>query len=435
MEYAVFEFVPDTTTRHLFTTGPWGPTGQGQNRHMIIELFDNSAMTRPLQISGGEFPRISERLIEGRTYYLRFSGFLGRAANGSITVREQDLNFGDDIEGIIGANGVSTVRFRNSGVPESLFIHNQGGGTLTVTALNSAGDQERTWTLNPGQRQTISGGVIGGVPNEIRYLQFSGTVGVRYSARVERRTFNVTAHHFFDHGYSLFYGEDHIDSRNHIAARQVWASEVLYDLFGIVITTNTPQLFETRADRCRRTTVERNANNTIRPLDQRIGGLENTRYVDSVPQCQGDDCDVPGSSNSNRCTDPLRMLGHLESNRPINDGSVWQIHILWSGHQLDPINFGPPYGTLGNNPFISNSQIRNSQVAMIGRPTDGRDEQDNFTLLHEFGHAFGPFSHCRGEVMCIMRVPSPEWRTDISRRNVEDLFCNACISEILRRLR
>lgn len=88
-EYKMFKFTPSTSGVYVFTAD--GYNGLKQTYDTYIKLYDDNGFE---DIIGQNENKIVVKLTEGHTYYLQFSGFLMKYAQGRVTVSKgQTLQF------------------------------------------------------------------------------------------------------------------------------------------------------------------------------------------------------------------------------------------------------------------------------------------------------------------------------------------------------
>lgn len=91
IEISKYKFTPSTAGEYIFTTGAYNNGTQSLNKDIILELYEDEALTKRIAVSRykfDEFPQIGVNLKAGTTYYLTFAGYLGKTAKARINVKQ-----------------------------------------------------------------------------------------------------------------------------------------------------------------------------------------------------------------------------------------------------------------------------------------------------------------------------------------------------------
>lgn len=233
--------------------------------------------------------------------------------------------------------------------------------------------------------------------------------------------------HSYDHGYNVRYSQPKYGNTlpaQMIANHQEWVSSVFGQLFGLKITSGRPQLYTSSADECKTRqglTVNLDTINTICPRGEGHG-VKTTR---------------------GRYASCTSLRGTHYSFMDLNICNETLCEVLWSGNVYD----GKKEGEIDN---ITNWFMANSILITRERTTEGRNEDEKRTLLHELGHYFGaPDEYCydatlsrdkdcgaegcpthhpeRNAGQCIMGI---SFFGNVTKQDMNILFCKYCTSDV-----
>lgn len=227
--------------------------------------------------------------------------------------------------------------------------------------------------------------------------------------------YKAVVNHYYDNGYNVRYRQAEYGNTlpaDMIKEHQSWVSSVFGKLFGLKITTNSPQLYTSIADLCK--TKQGLTVNTTTIEQKCPGGAAHGVTTDL--------------GNYSTCTSPYGVHRSFIENKPSSNICC---EVLWSGNLLD----NNPNWTWYNSIFIT--WIRNPNT---------RYEAEKRTLLHELGHNFGaPDEYCGnsnlprdedcGKAGCPIHHPERNdgdcimgtaYYDNVTTQPTEELFCKYC---------
>jgi len=116
LEISIIKFTPTTAGQYVFTSGPHGGVSQLSNKDSILELFKDEALTKrdsASQYKTGNFPQLSAMLTGNQTYYLTYSGYIGKTAMARLKVT-QPLTTISSISNMQYNNGIGPISGGNN---------------------------------------------------------------------------------------------------------------------------------------------------------------------------------------------------------------------------------------------------------------------------------------------------------------------------------
>lgn len=248
--------------------------------------------------------------------------------------------------------------------------------------------------------------------SNLKYMQLS-IVYWPYVAQVN---------HSYDHGYNVRYSQPQYGNTSPaqmIAGHQEWVSSVFGQLFGLRITSGTPQLYTSLADECK---MRRGLTVNVNTIEEKCPGGE------------GHSVTVDGVSYS-LCTNRYGVINSFAYNKP---GTYNRCEVLWSGNTF----FN------GNEEYNRSMYFKNKKTILITSKegVETRNDEEKRTLLHELGHHFGaPDEYCydatlsrdkdcgaqgcpthhpeRNAGTCIMGT---SFSGNVTNQDIDTLFCKYC---------
>jgi len=169
------------------------------------------------------------------------------------------------------------------------------------------------------------------------YLEVSNQSSGYLSCSVEIYKYKASINNYFDNGYCVRTNKTHYQASQEIYSITETVAEVFWKRFGMMLTQNIPEYYQTNIDLCK--------------------GTVSTTNIDQP--CQDVDC---------QCTNRANVINDFNANKT-NGGDVTVTNCLWSFHLLD------------RNRCISDG----SGVFMVDNNTIGNLKN---TLFHEMSHQF-----------------------------------------------
>lgn len=257
----------------------------------------------------------------------------------------------------------------------------------------------------------------------IRYMQVS-IVYWPYIAEVN---------HSYDNGYNVRYSQPQYGSTppaQMIAGHQEWVSSVFGQLFGLKITSGTPQLYTSLADECK---IKRGLTINTDTIEEKCPGGEGHNNIPTGAVGTGE----PIIST---CTHMYGAHYSFCMEKPSTLTPIQRCEVLWSGHT---------YNDKDNNNYNQNWYWRNSIIITWKREAATRYEEEKRSLLHELGHCFGaPDEYCKnsnipsdedcGNQGCPTHHPERNagvcimggyYGNGVTNQEINTLFCKYCKSD------
>ena len=222
--------------------------------------------------------------------------------------------------------------------------------------------------------------------------------------------FIATVNMYYDHGYHTYYNETETASKNKLNSYIGLVSDRYYDLFNLVIHTNTATYYSSIVDICKTT-------------------VNSSNISTSCSSTNG---------NHNHCTVLFDSIhNHFRNTYP---GNTTTTSVYWSGHLIET-----EIGSTETNRCYSYYE----QIYMITRSdASGRDEDSCGDLMHELNHQYGAIDHyheplpqggCRGGDYCATCGTNSRPTSCIMNNSRQDInspsiLCSGCRNDILAHL-
>ena len=241
--------------------------------------------------------------------------------------------------------------------------------------------------------------------------------------------------HSYDHGYNVRYSQPKYGNTppaQMIAGHQEWVSSVFGQLFGLRITSDSPQLYLSVADECK---MKQGKVIDINTIEEKCPGGEGHNIPTGAV--------AYGEPATSTCT---RMYGAHTSfctDKPSTLIPTQRCEVLWSGHT---------YNNKENKDYNKSWFWKSGIIITTKRePANTRNEEEKRTLLHELGHCFGaPDEYCydaaisrdkdcgakgcpthhpeRNAGVCVM---GSYYYNNVTKQDINTLFCKYCTSDEL----
>ena len=263
--------------------------------------------------------------------------------------------------------------------------------------------------------------------NQLPYIQDDDYKDEWYIFRLNH---NITVNHYYDNGQTTRYD----DALSKISEVQLALKMYFAQIFGVDITSTTPQYYPTLADLCKVAVTMSNIDDICEKWEHRYTTEE-----------------INGQIYYCYCTDRESYIDEFNA-----DGNSTTTNILWSGHAIRSRSPSTD-DEIGIITYTSRSCSLDRAIFML------KEYDDIKTLVHEMAHQYGAKDHycelvngtckfsdrCNNPVhnhdeskrrdgWCVMDndgLNGVSYWSDIGERNIDEIFCADCINDILTYLK